>query len=158
VSNTVDTVLLKRLRLRRAGNIGRMMKQKSKEVLINDHAHLGQKIVHKISHGNWLWIYTATWNWYSTYEYTYMRIPSELCQAVKLLTCIPEVPGSNLCQDTDYPDWRFSWFSSVCPCRCWDSTSNYATSISFQILSNSLFTNDPPIRRYIINVIDSFDK
>jgi hypothetical protein len=24
-----------------------------------------------------------------------------------------EIPGSNLCPETGYPDWGFSWFSSA---------------------------------------------
>jgi hypothetical protein len=47
----------------------------------------------------------------------FMRVSSEtgkwskLAQVVMFLTCIQEVPGSYIVQDTDYTDQRFSWFS-----------------------------------------------
>jgi hypothetical protein len=57
---------------------------------------------------------------------------------VTLLTHIQEVPGSNLRWDTSYP----SWFSSVLPVKCWDSTSLFWESVvihSVDILNNILF-------------------
>jgi hypothetical protein len=39
-----------------------------------------------------------------------------------LLLRIREVPGSNLGQETAYPDWGISWFSAVPPGECWSST------------------------------------
>jgi hypothetical protein len=39
-----------------------------------------------------------------------------------LLLCIREVPGSNLGPEAGYPECVFSWFSSVPPGECWDST------------------------------------
>jgi hypothetical protein len=38
-----------------------------------------------------------------------------------LLLCIQEVPGSNLNPETGYPDWGFSWFSSIPTGECQDS-------------------------------------
>jgi hypothetical protein len=35
---------------------------------------------------------------------------------------IREFPGSNFGPETGYPDWRFSWFSSVPSGKCCDST------------------------------------
>jgi hypothetical protein len=51
-----------------------------------------------------------------------------------------EIPGSNLC-----PDIRteVSWFSSVPPGECQNSTLNQAMIASFHILSNSPFTYYP---------------
>jgi hypothetical protein len=67
-------------------------------------------------------------------------IPDVMVEWLALLLRIREVPGSNLGPETDYPDWGFSWFSSVFPGKCRDSTLNYATTASFHILFNSLFT------------------
>jgi hypothetical protein len=39
-----------------------------------------------------------------------------------LLLRIREVPSSNLGPDIGYPDGSFSWFSSVPPCECSNST------------------------------------
>jgi hypothetical protein len=63
---------------------------------------------------------------------------------------ILEVPGSNLSQETGYPDWGFSWFSSVLPGNCRDSTLNQARTAFFHILSIWSFTYHPFIRCYII--------
>lgn len=41
-----------------------------------------------------------------------------------------KVLGSNLNQDTGYPDWGVSWFSSVSPSKCWDSTLIKPESLS----------------------------
>jgi hypothetical protein len=41
--------------------------------------------------------------------------------AVMLQICIWEKEGSNLGRGTGYPDWSFSWFSLVPPCKCRDS-------------------------------------
>jgi hypothetical protein len=49
---------------------------------------------------------------------------------------IPEVMHSNL-----DPDWGFSWFTRVPQGKYHDSTPNYATTASFLVLSNSLFTS-----------------
>jgi hypothetical protein len=53
---------------------------------------------------------------------------------------IREVPGSNLGRDIGYPDLGFSWFPSVPPGTCRDSTLNYTPTVSFHILSSLLFT------------------
>jgi hypothetical protein len=63
-------------------------------------------------------------------------------KALRLLTCIREVPGSNLNQDSDYHD-SFSWFSSKQIQRI---TVCYVMTASIHIFSNSFFT-----------VIQSFD-
>jgi hypothetical protein len=36
--------------------------------------------------------------------FRYLQLPRRLAQEIMLLACIREVPGSNLGQDTDYPD------------------------------------------------------
>jgi hypothetical protein len=43
--------------------------------------------------------------------------------AVLRLICIRNLPGSNLGRDIDYSDFYFSWFSSVCLTKCWDTPS-----------------------------------
>jgi hypothetical protein len=52
---------------------------------------------------------------------------------------IRDISGWNLGPETDNPDWRSSWFSSIPPGKCWDSTLNYAATVSFLTLSSSLF-------------------
>jgi hypothetical protein len=44
-------------------------------------------------------------------------------------------PVSKFFWDTDYPDWRSSWFSSFPPGNCSDNTLNYAMTTSFHIIS-----------------------
>jgi len=39
-------------------------------------------------------------------------------QDVMFLTCTWEVCGLKLCRNTSYPDWGFSWDSSVCSGKC----------------------------------------
>jgi hypothetical protein len=60
--------------------------------------------------------------------------------AVALSFHIPEVPSSNLGPETDYPDWDFSYFSSVPPGKFRHNrpTLNSAPSASCHILSTSL--------------------
>jgi hypothetical protein len=58
---------------------------------------------------------------------------SKLPEAVMLLTCAWEVPGCYLSRETDYPDWGFSWFSSVFIDIC-HYTSNYAVATFFHTL------------------------
>jgi hypothetical protein len=41
---------------------------------------------------------------------SYCFSASELAEVVKLLTCVQEVPGSNLGSGTDYPDSNFRRF------------------------------------------------
>jgi hypothetical protein len=53
-------------------------------------------------------------------------------------TCIWEVSGSNLDRNTGYIDADTSWVSLVPPGKRLDSTSNWATVFSHQILSNVL--------------------
>jgi hypothetical protein len=40
------------------------------------------------------------------------------CVAVECMTSllrVQQMSGSNLCQETDYSDWGFSWIASVSP-------------------------------------------
>jgi hypothetical protein len=75
--------------------------------------------------------------------------PNVVVEWLKLLLLIREVPGSNLCPNTSYPDRGVSWFYSAPPDKYQDSALNQATTVSFHILSNSSFTCHPPIRHYI---------
>jgi hypothetical protein len=45
-----------------------------------------------------------------------------------------EVPCSNVGRQTDYVEWG-SWLSSGPPNKCWDTSLNYFTTVSFHILS-----------------------
>jgi hypothetical protein len=47
-----------------------------------------------------------------------------LAERLTLVLHIQEVVGSNLCLETGCFDWSFSWFSSVSPGKCWDSSSS----------------------------------
>jgi hypothetical protein len=50
---------------------------------------------------------------------------NESCgKVVPLLLRVQVVLGSNLGQETSYPDSGFSWFSSVPPNKCQDNTLN----------------------------------
>jgi hypothetical protein len=44
--------------------------------------------------------------------------PNVVVKWLTLVLRIREVPGSNLGQQTGYPDWSFSWFPSVSPGKC----------------------------------------
>jgi hypothetical protein len=68
------------------------------------------------------------------------REPNKLSQVVMFLTCIREVPGSNLGNDTDNLDEGSRGFTQSITAHSGISNVNYATSASFHILSNSLFT------------------
>jgi hypothetical protein len=48
---------------------------------------------------------------------------------------------SNLSPYFGYTHWCFSWLSSVPPSKCWDDTLNWATTVSFFVVPNSLFYN-----------------
>jgi hypothetical protein len=61
---------------------------------------------------------------------------SKVVQALTLATCIRELPTLNLGRDLNP-----SLLSLVCPGECCDSTLNWATTVSFLILSNALFTS-----------------
>jgi hypothetical protein len=63
-------------------------------------------------------------------------MPSKLVTAEMLLVYIQNVLGSNLSQDTEYPDCGILMYSSVPPDKYQDNTSNVAITTSFQILSN----------------------
>jgi hypothetical protein len=56
-------------------------------------------------------------------------------------------PASNLGSQTGWHNWGFSWYSSVPPGECWDSSLKLGHIASFKILSNSSFTYNPIIRR-----------
>jgi hypothetical protein len=73
-------------------------------------------------------------------------------------TFICDMLGLDLGRNIGYPDWRISCFSQVRPCRCWDSTPDYATTAFFQIFSNLLFTAHPVIRRCIFRPTDNVVK
>jgi hypothetical protein len=51
---------------------------------------------------------------------TQMMLPSTPAQAPDLYSGDAWFES---CWDTDYTYWEFLWFSSVSPCKCWDSTS-----------------------------------
>jgi hypothetical protein len=70
-----------------------------------------------------------------------------------LLTCNWKVLGLNLGLVTNNPDWCFWWFSSVLPVKYSDNTSHCATTTSFQILFNSLFTNHSTTQCYILRAM-----
>jgi hypothetical protein len=61
-----------------------------------------------------------------------------LVQAITLLTCIREILGSNLVQDTSCPEWESLWYSLVPPKEYRHSTINLDTTTFVQILSSSL--------------------
>jgi hypothetical protein len=69
------------------------------------------------------------------------------CSSGKFYTCIREMLGLNLDRDAGKLD-RFSWFSLVPP----DKYLDWATTDSFQILSNSSFTNHH-IRHYMVQAL-----
>jgi hypothetical protein len=64
-----------------------------------------------------------------------------------VLLSIREDLGLNLSPETGYPDWGVSWFSSVLPGKFRQSTFKLGHD---RLLSNSLFTYRPFIRRYIV--------
>jgi hypothetical protein len=77
--------------------------------------------------GQW---YYSNWNFR---RYTVVRIcdcllywsahiPNVVVEWFTLLLRVQEVPGSNLDPETGYPDWGFSWFSSVHAGECRGST------------------------------------
>jgi hypothetical protein len=57
----------------------------------------------------------------TNYPFSIMHTPNVVVKWLALPFRIREVPGSNLCPETGYPDWDFSWFSSVPPGECHDS-------------------------------------
>jgi hypothetical protein len=76
-----------------------------------------------------------------------LTVFTQLSQQVRVLACIPEVPGFNLGRFTGYPDWGFSWFSSVIPVNAGvvpQTLPRPLFSRPFQ-----LFTNHPAIWYYI---------
>jgi hypothetical protein len=45
-----------------------------------------------------------------------------------------------------YPEWNLSWYFSVTPGECWDSTLKQAINTSFLIPTNSQFMKTLPIK------------
>jgi hypothetical protein len=74
-----------------------------------------------------------------------MELSGKLAQAITLLTCTLDVPGSNLGRDTYYSEFFVVLFSPSTDII----TSNLATTASFHILSYSLFTNH--VQVYLLN-------
>jgi hypothetical protein len=65
-------------------------------------------------------------------------MPNKLVTAVTLLVYIQNVSGSNLSQDTEYPDCGILRCSSRPPDKYQDHTLDLTMATSFQILSNTL--------------------
>jgi hypothetical protein len=90
--------------------------------------------------------------WQIRYFYSFHRTSWSRCFTRLLRT--REVPGSNLGLETGYPDWGFSWFSSVPPGNRRVSIAlNWTTIAFFRMHSNSSFTYYLFIRLYIMLVI-----
>jgi hypothetical protein len=64
-----------------------------------------------------------------------------LSECIAQVSCIETVLDLNLKQENGYSDCSFSWFFSIHPEKCWDSTSNYAAAVSFNILFTSVSAN-----------------
>jgi hypothetical protein len=75
--------------------------------------------------------------------------------AIGLLLLTRGVQCSNLIPETGYPDWGFTLAVASPSHKYCGSILNYAMNASFRILSSSLFTNNPVIRRYFIWPTDS---
>jgi hypothetical protein len=85
------------------------------------------------------------------YIYIYIHIfvstsPTIAVEDAALFLRIREIPDSDLGLETGYPDWGFTWFSSVPPRKSWVITSNYGMVSSFHMISShySLTTYPPP--------------
>jgi hypothetical protein len=78
------------------------------------------------------------------------RLPNAVVKRLTLLLRIEEVPGSNFCPGTGYPNSGFRVFSQYLQVNAWVVPKNEATTASFQIHSNSLHTYYPFIRRCIV--------
>jgi hypothetical protein len=62
---------------------------------------------------------------------------NSVAQTAALLICIREVSGSILVRDADYSGWDFSLF----PLAFLQANASTVTTVSFHILSSSLFIN-----------------
>jgi hypothetical protein len=72
-------------------------------------------------------------------------------EQLTLFLCILEVSGPSLDSETGHPNGFCGFVGfSVPPGELRDSTLNYATNVSFQILSNSSFTYQRFIRLCIV--------
>jgi hypothetical protein len=89
----------------------------------------------------------------SGYIYAMDTQLSKLAKVLTLLTCILNVPRSNLGWDTHYPETPRSF---PFPPRA--STPNYAMIASLHVLSNSLFTYNRIISRDIVWATDNIVK
>jgi hypothetical protein len=107
-------------------------------------------IIYNIAHCN---ILHYTTQCYVAPHYTtphYAIVVSNMAQAVRLLICIWDISGSILCRDTDYSNRGISWYSSDYSGKYRCSVCAQATTTSFHIISDSLNTYYPIIRRYVI--------
>jgi hypothetical protein len=68
-----------------------------------------------------------------------IRKSRNLAQAITFLACIPEVPGSNFGQHTDYPEW-FLLVSLSSSRQIPEGTSDLKRTASFHFLRNSPFS------------------
>jgi hypothetical protein len=95
-------------------------------------------------------IHTLFWQHGSDWKYW---AGWRMAHVIMHLTYIKEVTSLKLGWDTSYPDWDFSWFSSVLPDRCWDSISRSVMTASvliFQFITHLISV----ISCYIVSVID----
>jgi len=69
---------------------------------------------------------------------------TQISAALTPYTCILKVPSSILGRATNYPNCRGSWFSSVYPGECGDSTFRQVTTVSFQVFTHH--SHQRPIR------------
>jgi hypothetical protein len=65
------------------------------------------------------------------------QLQSVAVEQLELLR-IPEIPCSKLDQAPGYPEKGFPMFTSVPTGHYWNGTSSYDTTVSFQIVYNSL--------------------
>jgi hypothetical protein len=68
-------------------------------------------------------IYLKTWRKWPLERprYSLCGTLNVVVEWLTLLLRIQEVPGSNLDQEVEYPDWGSSWFLPVLPTECQDS-------------------------------------
>jgi hypothetical protein len=71
------------------------------------------------------------------------------------LTCVPDVPGLNLSQDTDCPYWGLSRFPLVSQGKYRDRILSLAMIASFRIPFNILFSSIQSFDAYSSKVTDS---
>ena len=82
-------------------------------------------------------------------------MPRKICSSYNVVACIQKVLSLNHTWDTGWPKSDFQWFHSFHPGRCQSSTTNQALTISFHILSKSLFILQfSPIQSEILSVAE----